>query len=43
MADKIIYYAELANRKAEQITGSYHAWTTFLETVGRLYKYPYYE
>ena len=43
MNDKILYYAHLADEKARQVTQSYQSWTTFLDTVGRLYKYPYYE
>ena len=32
-----------AERTARQITGSYRAWTSFLATAARLYKYPYNE
>jgi len=33
----------MANQTAQQITGSHQAWTGFLTTAARLYKYPYYE
>ena len=33
----------MADRTAEQITGSYQKWTAFLTTAARLYKYPYNE
>ena len=38
---KFQYYAELADQQARQITGSREDWTGFLETAGRLYKYPF--
>lgn len=31
-------FAELAISTTKQLTGSYAEWTTFLATVGRLYK-----
>ncbi len=37
------FYAEQAERTARQITGSHLAWTAFLTTAARLYKYPYNE
>ena len=36
-------YAQMTDRTAEQITGSYQKWTAFLTTAARLYKYPYNE
>ena len=41
MADKLQAYQQLATDTAVQVIGSYQAWTDFLRTVGRLYKYPY--
>ena len=43
MPNKLQAYAELAERTARQITGSHLAWTAFLTTAARLYKYPYNE
>ena len=43
MPNKLQAYAEQAERTARQITGSYLAWTAFLTTAARLYKYPYNE
>ena len=43
MTNKIQYYTQKADDTAKQITGSYQNWTSFLKTVGRLYKYPYNE
>ena len=43
MPNKLQVYAELAERTARQITGSHLAWTAFLTTAARLYKYPYNE
>ena len=43
MSNKLQAYAELAERTARQITGSHLAWTAFLTTAARLYKYPYNE
>ena len=43
MASKLEYYANLAERTAMMVSGSYQSWTSFLTTVGRLYKYPYHE
>lgn len=43
MAVKAQFYAQLADQTARQITGSYRAWTAFLTTAARLYKYPYHE
>ena len=41
--NKMQFYAQMADRTAEQITGSYQKWTAFLTTAARLYKYPYNE
>ena len=43
MSNKVRLYAQMADRTAEQITGSYQKWTAFLTTAARLYKYPYNE
>ena len=43
MPNKLQAYAEQAERTARQITGSHLAWTAFLTTPARLYKYPYNE
>jgi len=43
MASKLDFYSQLADRTAKQITGSFGEWTSFLETAGRLYKYPFHE
>ena len=43
MPNKLQVYAEQAERTARQITGSHLAWTAFLTTAARLYKYPYNE
>ena len=43
MPSKLQFYSEFAERTARQITGSYWAWTSFLATAARLYKYPYNE
>jgi len=36
-------YAALADQTARRITSSFGEWTAFLETAGRLYKYPFHE
>ena len=41
MPSKVQLYAQMADRTAEQITGSYQKWTAFLTTAARLYKYPH--
>ena len=41
MANKLQAYAQLADHTAGQITASHQAWTAFLRTAGRLYKYPF--
>ena len=43
MQSKVQYYAELAENHIGSITASRESWTEFLETVGRLYKYPFEE
>ena len=43
MPSKVQLYAQMSDRTAEQITGSYQKWTAFLTTAARLYKYPYNE
>ncbi len=43
MPNKLQAYEEQAERTARQITGSHLAWTAFLTTAARLYKYPYNE
>ena len=43
MPSKLDFYAEMADRTARQVTGSFGEWTAFLETMGRLYKYPFHE
>ena len=40
---KYQYYAQMADQTARQLTGSLQAWTGFLATAARLYKYPYHE
>ena len=43
MPSKLDLYAQMADHTAKQITGSFGEWTAFLETAGRLYKYPFHE
>ena len=43
MPSKLDFYSQLAEHTAKQITGSFGEWTSFLETAGRLYKYPFHE
>ena len=43
MSKSIQLFFQMADRTAEQITGSYQKWTAFLTTAARLYKYPYNE
>ena len=43
MPSKLDFYSQLADHTAKQITGSFGEWTSFLETSGRLYKYPFHE
>ena len=41
MASKLQMYADLADRQTRQVTQSMGDWTGFLNTAGRLYKYPF--
>ena len=43
MPSKLQFYSQMAEQAAKQITGSYQSWISFLQTAGRLYKYPYNE
>ncbi len=43
MPNKLQFYAQLAEQTAQRVTGSFQAWTGFLATAARLYKYPYHE
>ena len=43
MPSKLDFYAQMADYTAKQVTGSFGEWTAFLETMGRLYKYPFHE
>ena len=43
MPNKLDFYEQMAEQTAKQITGSFGEWTAFLETAGRLYKYPFHE
>ena len=43
MPSNLQTYAQMADHAATQITGSHVAWTDFLTTAARLYKYPYNE
>ncbi len=43
MPNKLQAFAQLAENTAKRLTGSFTEWTGFLATMGRLYKYPYYE
>ena len=43
MPSKLQFYTQMADHTARQVTGSYGEWTAFLETAGRLYKYPFHE
>ena len=43
MPSKLDFYAQMADHTAKQVTGSFGEWTAFLETMGRLYKYPFHE
>ena len=41
MTNKLQAALQLADDTARQVTGSYQAWTAFLTTAARLYKYPF--
>ena len=43
MANKMQFYAQMAEDAARQIAGSREQWTAFLRPAARLYKYPYHE
>ena len=43
MPSKLDFYTQMADRTAKQVTRSFGEWTAFLETMGRLYKYPFHE
>lgn len=43
MPSKLQFYTQMADTTAKQVTGSFGEWTAFLETMGRLYKYPFHE
>ena len=43
MPSKLQFYTQMADSTARQVTGSFGEWTAFLETMGRLYKYPFHE
>ena len=43
MPSKLQFYVQMADQTAQQLTGSLQAWTGFLTTAARLYKYPYHE
>ncbi|MEO1816106.1 MAG: hypothetical protein ABGU93_11045 [Acetobacterium sp.] len=43
MPTKLQLLSELAEETAKRVTSSIENWTSFLITIGRLYKYPYHE
>ena len=43
MPTKAELYAQMADKVATQLTGSWQEWTEFLTTASRLYKYPFHE
>ena len=43
MPTKAEQYAQMAEKVAVQLTGSWKEWTGFLTTAARLYKYPFHE
>ena len=43
MPDKVQFYRELAEQTAQQLASGIGAWTGFLKTAARLYKYPFHE
>ena len=43
MPSSIQFYRELAEQTAQQLSSGIGAWTGFLKTAARLYKYPYHE
>ena len=43
MPTKAEMYAQMAEKVAVQLTGSWQEWAAFLTTAARLYKYPFHE
>ena len=43
MPTKAELYAQMADKVATQLTGSWQEWAEFLTTASRLYKYPFRE
>ena len=43
MPTKAEMYAQMADKVATQLVGSWQEWTAFLTTAARLYKYPFHE
>ena len=43
MLTKAELYAQMADKVATQLTGSWQEWAGFLTTASRLYKYPFHE
>ncbi len=43
MPTKAELYAQMAEKVATQLTGSWQEWAGFLTTASRLYKYPFHE
>ena len=43
MPTKAEMYAQMAEKVAVQLTGSWQEWAGFLTTAARLYKYPFHE
>ena len=43
MASKIEYYRNLSDETAVNISKDAEHWTSFLDTMGRVYKYPYHD
>ena len=43
MPTKAEQYAQMAEKVAVQLTGSWQEWAGFLTTAARLYKYPLHE
>ena len=43
MPTKAEMYAQMADKVATQLVGSWQEWTAFLTTAARFYQYPYHE
>ena len=43
MPTKAEMYAQMVDKVATQLTGSWQEWAAFLTTASRLYKYPFHE